>query len=161
MSIINNLIINSIAFLPRKMVKLVADKYVAGQSSEDVLSKTKELNSKGYELTIDLLGEHISTEKETNQITDIYLKILDKIYERNLTANISVKPTHIGLDISPKVFENNALKLVQKASKHNNFVRFDMENSSTTDNQAKKKPNYLHTQIRSADNQKKKQIIQN
>ena len=65
MSIINNLIINSIAFLPRKMVKLVADKYVAGQSSEDVLSKTKELNSKGYELTIDLLGEHVSDINES------------------------------------------------------------------------------------------------
>ena len=130
---INYLIIKSIPILPRKMVKLIADKYVAGETEEHALLKTKELNLKGYDLTIDLLGEHISIEKETNQITDIYLGILDKIYERNITANISVKPTHIGLDISLETFENNALKLVQKASKYNNFIRFDMENSSTTD----------------------------
>ena len=115
------------------MVKLIADKYVAGETEEHALLKTKELNLKGYDLTIDLLGEHISIEKETNQITDIYLRILDKIYKRNLTANISVKPTHIGLDVSFAVFEKNALKLVQKASEYNNFIRFDMENSSTTD----------------------------
>jgi len=119
--------------LPKKMVKLIADKYVAGETEEHALLKTKELNLKGYDLTIDLLGEHISIEKETNQITDIYLRILDKIYKRNLTANISVKPTHIGLDVSFAVFEKNALKLVQKASEYNNFIRFDMENSSTTD----------------------------
>ena len=130
---INYLIIKSMPILPRKMVKLIADKYVAGETEEHALLKTKELNLKGYDLTIDLLGEHISIEKETNQITDIYLRILDKIYKRNLTANISVKPTHIGLDISSAVFEKNALKLVQKASEYNNFIRFDMENSSTTD----------------------------
>ena len=130
---INYLIIKSMPILPRKMVKLIADKYVAGETEEHALLKTKELNLKGYDLTIDLLGEHISIEKETNQITDIYLRILDKIYKRNLTANISVKPTHIGLDISSTVFEKNALKLVQKASEYNNFIRFDMENSSTTD----------------------------
>ena len=70
---INYLIIKSMPILPRKMVKLIADKYVAGETEEHALLKTKELNLKGYDLTIDLLGEHISIEKETNQITDIYL----------------------------------------------------------------------------------------
>ena len=115
------------------MVKLVADKYVAGQSSDEVLSKTKELNLKGYELTIDLLGEHVSDINESNDVTEIYLRLLDEINNQNLTANISVKPTHIGLDISLEIFERNALKLVQKASEYKNFVRFDMENSATTD----------------------------
>jgi len=133
MNMINNLIINSIPILPKKLVKLIADKYVAGETSDSVLSKTKDLNLKGYELTIDLLGEHTININEVNEVTDIYINLLEQINIFNLSANISVKPTHIGLDLSLDTFKRNALKLAKKASEYNNFIRFDMENSSTTD----------------------------
>ena len=133
MNMINNLIINSIPILPKKLVKLIADKYVAGETSNSVLSKTKDLNLKGYELTIDLLGEHTINTNEVNEVTNIYINLLEQINILNLSANISVKPTHIGLDLSLDTFKRNALKLAKKASEYNNFIRFDMENSSTTD----------------------------
>ena len=133
MSLLNNIIIKTIPILPKKMVKIIADQYVAGNTIKEVIKKTKYLNSQKYEVTIDLLGEHIQESDETNNITNIYLELLNQINSSNLLSNISVKPTHIGLDIGIETFKENALKLVEKAKEYNNFIRFDMENSTTTD----------------------------
>ena len=119
--------------LPKKMVKIIADQYVAGNTIKDVTKKTNYLNLQKYEVTIDLLGEHIKTLNETNDITNIYVELLNQIHLQNLLSNISVKPTHVGLDIGIDTFKKNAFKLVQKAEELNNFIRFDMENSTTTD----------------------------
>ena len=134
MDIINNIILKTIPLLPKKVVKLIANNYVAGINPQDVLNKTKFLNNKGYEITIDLLGEHISDNNTVNKITEIYLNLLKSIKEQDLRANISVKPTHIGLHIDVNTFRNNAEKLVSSALKMNNFIRFDMEDTSTTNN---------------------------
>ena len=134
MDIINNIILKTIPLLPKKVVKLIANNYVAGINPQDVLNKTKFLNNRGYEITIDLLGEHISDNNTVDKITEIYLNLLKSIKEQDLRANISVKPTHIGLHIDLNTFRNNADKLVSSALKMNNFIRFDMEDSSTTDN---------------------------
>ena len=131
MNIINKLIINTIPLLPKFAVKLIANNYVAGELPQ-ALEKVKYLNSKGYYVTIDLLGEHINDNTEVKKITSIYSNLLDSICNESLNCNISVKPTHIGLDISTKEFNKNCLALVKKASKLNNFVRLDMENSKTT-----------------------------
>lgn len=132
MNIINKIIINTIPLLPKFAVKLIANNYVAGELPQEALQKVKYLNSKGYHVTIDLLGEHINDNTEVKKITSIYSNLLDSIYNESLKCNISVKPTHIGLDISAEEFNNNCLDLVRKASKLNNFVRLDMENSKTT-----------------------------
>ena len=133
MNLINNIITTIIPFLPKKIVKIIADKYVAGQTPKEALDVIKDLNLKKYDTTIDLLGEHIKNIKETEQITNIYINLLNKISQQSLSSNISVKPTHIGLDLGTEEFYKNALTLVQKAETLNNFVRFDMEDSSTTD----------------------------
>ena len=133
MNVINNIITKTIPFLPKKIVKIIADKYVAGQTPKEALNIIKDLNLKKYDTTIDLLGEHIIDVKETNKVTNIYVNLLDEINKQSLSSNISVKPTHIGLDIEIEEFYKNALILVQKAEALNNFIRFDMENSDTTD----------------------------
>ena len=133
MNVINNIITKTIPFLPKKLVKIIADKYVAGETPKEALDIIKNLNSKKYEVTIDLLGEHISNTYEIDNVTNTYINLLEKISEQSLSSNISVKPTHIGLDIGIEEFYKNALTLVKKAEALNNFVRFDMEHSETTD----------------------------
>ena len=133
MNVINNIITKIIPLLPKKLVKIIADKYVAGQTPKEALSIIKNLNSKKYEVTIDLLGEHLNNINETDNVTKTYIDILEQINEQSLSSNISVKPTHIGLDIGIEEFYKNALILVKKAEALNNFVRFDMEHSGTTD----------------------------
>jgi len=137
MSLLNNIIINTIPFLPRKMVKIVSDKYVAGNEIKDAISKTKKLNDRDLHVTIDLLGEHVKDLNEVESVTKTYLKLLDEINLSSLKSNISVKPTHIGLDLSLDTFYSNALRLVKSAKEKNNFIRFDMENSTTTDSTIK------------------------
>tara|TARA_Y100000768_G_scaffold229638_1_gene173403 strand:- start:24 stop:932 length:909 start_codon:yes stop_codon:yes gene_type:complete len=133
MSLVNNIIIKTIPILPRKIVKIVSDKYVAGNEIKDAISKTKKLNDRDLHVTIDLLGEHVKDLNEVESVTKTYLKLLDEINLSSLKSNISVKPTHIGLDLSLDTFYSNALRLVKSAKEKNNFIRFDMENSSTTD----------------------------
>ena len=115
------------------MVKIIADKYVAGNKIKDAINKTKLLNNQDLHVTIDLLGEHVKDLNEVELVTKTYLKLLEEISLSSLNSNISVKPTHIGLDISLDTFYKNALTLVESAKDKNNFIRFDMENSSTTD----------------------------
>ena len=133
MSLLNNIIIKTIPFLPKLMVKIIADKYVAGNKIKDAVNKTKLLNDQDLHVTIDLLGEHVKDLNEVELVTKTYLKLLEDISLSSLNSNISVKPTHIGLDISLDTFYKNALTLVESAKDKNNFIRFDMENSSTTD----------------------------
>ena len=127
MNVINNIITKTIPFLPKKIVKIIADKYVAGQTPKEALQIIKNLNSKKYDVTIDLLGEHLNNSKEIDDVTNIYINLLDEINKQSLSSNISVKPTHIGLDLGVEEFYKNALKLVKKAKGLNNFIRFDME----------------------------------
>ena len=133
MSLLNNIIIKTIPLLPKLMVKIIADKYVAGNKIKDAINKTKLLNNQDLHVTIDLLGEHVKDINEVKSVTKTYLKLLEEINLSSLKSNISVKPTHIGLDINLDTFYKNALKLVESARDKNNFIRFDMENSSTTD----------------------------
>lgn len=128
MKLINNLIIQIIPFLPKFFVKIVASPYIAGITDEEMLKNVQELNKKGYKVAIDILGEHVETENEANEITSRYISIYDEISKRNLDANISIKLTHIGQDLGLDIVKNNLTKLVQAAKKNNNFLRLDMEN---------------------------------
>jgi len=132
MKLINNLIIQIIPFLPKFFVKIVASPYIAGITDEEMLKNVQELNNKGYKVAIDILGEHVETENEANEITSRYISIYDEISKRNLDANISIKLTHIGQDLGLDIVKNNLTKLVQAAKKNNNFLRLDMENAPYT-----------------------------
>ena len=128
MKLINNLIIQIIPFLPKFFVKIVASPYIAGITDEEMLKNVQKLNNKGFKVAIDILGEHVETEKEADEITQRYISIYDEISKRNLSANISIKLTHIGQDLGLDIVKNNLSQLVQAAKKNNNFLRLDMEN---------------------------------
>ena len=93
-----------------------------------MLKNVQKLNDKGFKVAIDILGEHVETEIEANEITKRYISIYDEISKRNLSANISIKLTHIGQDLGLNIVKNNLTQLVQAAKMNNNFLRLDMEN---------------------------------
>ena len=128
MKLINNLIIQILPFLPKFLVKIVASPYIAGITDEEMLQNVEKLNSKGFKVAIDILGEHVKTENEAEEITERYSRIYDEINKRNLLANISIKLTHIGQDLGINIVRNNLSKIVEAAKKNNNFLRLDMEN---------------------------------
>ena len=132
MKLINNLLIQIIPFLPKSFIKLFASPYIAGITDDEMLSTVENLNTKGYDTAIDILGEHVKTEKEAREITEKYANLYDEISSRSLQANLSIKLTHIGQDLGYDIVKKNLMILTEKAKKHHNFLRLDMENSPYT-----------------------------
>ena len=132
-NILNSIIINTTTLLPKSIVQLFAGKYVAGENHKTALNVVKSLNKNGFSATIDILGEHVINENEAEKITTEYIDLFDEIAENKLDCNISIKPSHIGLDLGEGVFLSNLKLLVKRAEYHDNFLRIDMESSSATD----------------------------
>ena len=132
MKLINYLIIQIIPFLPKVFVRLVASPYIAGITDDEMLLNVQKLNNKGYDVAIDILGEHVKTEQEATEITERYANLYDRIASQKLNANLSIKLSHIGQDLGYNLVKSNLMILVNAAKKHNNFLRLDMENSPYT-----------------------------
>ena len=133
MSIFNTLITSTLPILPKWFAKPFAKPYVAGKTEDDAISHLRILNEKGFVTTVDILGEHVLTKNEARDITTQYCHLYDRIAHESLACNISIKPTHIGLDISLAEAMDNFTSLTRKAMEHGNFLRIDMENSPFTD----------------------------
>ncbi len=132
MDALNRLIVQFVKLLPKPVVYVFAKKYIAGTRLDDAVRVVKELNAKGIVATMDVLGESISTKKEAEEAKKECLDVLDAINKHKLNANISVKPTQLGLVIDPNFFYNQICEILEKAKEYNNFVRIDMEDSSVT-----------------------------
>ena len=136
-SILNQVILQIISRLPKKIVFIFAGKYVAGEKINTLIKATSEINKKGFDATIDILGEHVKDKNITTEITEQYSNIYEHIQKNNLKSNISLKPSHIGLDISYDHCFTNLLKVAKIAKKNKNFLRIDMEDSKNTSNTIK------------------------
>jgi proline dehydrogenase len=107
-------------------------RFVAGMEVEDALRVAESVNRQGMHVTLDSLGESVSTAEEANAAAEIYHRLLDAIAERRLDANISVKLTQMGLTLDPELAESIATGLAEHAHATGNFVRIDMEDSTLT-----------------------------
>jgi proline dehydrogenase len=99
---------------------------------EDALRVAEAVNKQGMAVSLDSLGESVSSEQEAQQAAQVYHQLLDAIAARKLNANISVKLTQMGLLLSPTLAEDIAASLAQHAKITGSFVRIDMEDSSLT-----------------------------
>ncbi len=112
--------------------KRLSSRFVAGMEIEDALRVAEAVNRQGMGVTLDSLGESVTTEAEAADAAEVYHRLLDAIAERKLKANISVKLTQMGMNISPEMAEGFAENLAQHARATDSFVRIDMEDSSLT-----------------------------
>lgn len=110
----------------------LSSRFIAGMEIEDALRVAESVNGQGIAVTLDSLGESVTTEAEAHKAADVYHRLLDLLAERKLKANISVKLTQMGLELSPTFAETIAWNLAQHAKLTNNFVRIDMEDSKLT-----------------------------
>jgi proline dehydrogenase len=112
----------------------VSGRFVAGRQVEDALRVTQNLNTVGLSVSIDNLGENVTNAAEARQSVELYRQLLEQIAAHKLDANISLKLTHMGLDIDPQLAHEHVTALVsQAAAMHpQNFVRVDMEGSPYT-----------------------------
>lgn len=101
-------------------------------SIDAALQVAESVNRQGIAVTLDSLGESVTSESEAHRAAEVYHKLLDAIAARNLNANVSVKLTQMGLEQSPELAESIAANLAQHARSTGNFVRIDMEDSKLT-----------------------------
>jgi len=110
----------------------LSSRFVAGTEISDALRVADSVNQQGMTVTLDSLGESVTSEAEAHRAAEVYHQLLDTIEARKLNANISVKLTQMGLELSPRLAEKIASSLAQHAKTTGNFVRIDMEDSTMT-----------------------------
>ncbi|HEY4953412.1 MAG TPA: proline dehydrogenase family protein [Gemmatimonadaceae bacterium] len=115
-----------------RMAKGFASRFVAGETLDAALDAVKKLNGKGIAASLDLLGESVRNEKEARDSARQYIDILDRIREKRLDANVSVKLTAMGLDLGEELCVANMQNILERARAHETFVRLDMEGSDYT-----------------------------
>ena len=133
MNLINEAIVSAVKIMPKPVVGIFSKKYIAGERLEDAVNLVKQLNLKGIYATLDVLGESVKNKEDAVAAKDKCLLVLDTIVKNNLMANLSIKPTQMGLSIDEEFTYEQVYQLVQKAKQINNFVRIDMEDSAYTD----------------------------
>ena len=122
-----------IRFMPRWSIHPFAKTYVAGESIEETVLVVKQINARGFTCTLDILGEHVQSVVKADNITQEYCNIYDTIADENMSCNISIKLTHIGLALDKNIAADNLVRILKQAKLHNNFCRIDMENSTYTE----------------------------
>ena len=132
MNLVNQLIVFVIQFLPKRLVKRFAMRYIAGEKLDDAIRVMKFLNLKNIMGTLDGLGENVSMKEESLLATQAGEEVLHSINENHLKANLSIKLTQFGLKIDEEFCYSNVRSLLGIARRYNNFVRIDMEDSPTT-----------------------------
>jgi len=132
MNLVNQLMVLVIQFLPKRLVKRFAMRYIAGEKLDDAIRVVKFLNSKNMVGTLDVLGENVLMKEESILAARAGEEVLHSINENRLNANLSIKLTQFGLRIDEEFCYSNVKSLLGIASRYNNFVRIDMEESSTT-----------------------------
>jgi len=107
-------------------------RFVAGTTIEDALQATQAMNRLGLSVSVDNLGENVTNADEARHSAQLYHQILDQMQAQGLEANVSLKLTHMGLDVGESMAYEIASGVVQHAARLNNFVRIDMEGSPYT-----------------------------
>ncbi len=115
-----------------KAARGISRRFVAGEVLDDAIQATRTLNQRNIQVALDHLGENVSDEQEAKAATQDYIAALDQIKQTGIEANISVKLTALGLDISREVCEQNLATILQCATQHAIFVCIDMEGSAYT-----------------------------
>jgi proline dehydrogenase len=110
----------------------VSSRFVAGMDVRDALEATRRTNALGMSVSVDNLGENVTNAEEAKHSAELYRQMLDAITQQKLDANVSLKLTHMGLDVDEPLSRKIVSDLVEHAGRLDNFVRVDMEGSPYT-----------------------------
>ena len=115
-----------------RLARPLARRFVAGETLDDALKAAEAINREGASVSLDYLGENVTSAEEARAVAQMYVDMLHAIASRRLNCNVSVKLTALGLDIDHDLCVSNLRAVLDVAHDHGNFVRIDMEGSSYT-----------------------------
>ncbi len=116
-----------------RLARKMASRFVAGETIESAIEAAKVLNKDGTLVSLDLLGESVTTKEETFAARDEVIRVLDAIADTGVNGNVSVKLTQLGLDIGDDLCITNMTDILNRAKELDIFVRIDMESSEYTE----------------------------
>jgi proline dehydrogenase len=131
-ALLDRAIVRVLPAVPRPVVRRLSQRYIAGSTLPEACRVVADLNVDGKMATIDVLGEEITRREEASALLAEYEDVFETIEREKLDSNISVKLTGLGLKLDHAFCRDNIAELVEEAAKRGNFVRIDMEDSSTT-----------------------------
>jgi proline dehydrogenase len=108
-------------------------RFIAGETRQDALDTTYRLNREGFKVTLDYLGEEVSSMAGADQAVDEYVGLIRDLDRKNLDAGLSVKLSHLGVRVHRERAFDNLLRVLQVAKDHHRFIRVDMEGSDLTE----------------------------
>ena len=133
MNLLDRAVVAALPAVPKRLVGRLSSRYIAGPGLDDALRVVRGLNAEGKLATGDVLGEEVQREDEAAAIATAYVDALDAFEREGLDANVSVKPTGVGLKLGYDVCKRHVERVIEAAEPTDRFVRIDMEDSSTTD----------------------------
>ena len=133
MKVLNKFVVASLPLVPKSLVWVFAQRYIAGKNLSDVTRVVKNLNQQKAMATIDVLGEFITQREESYPFRDECIRVVKMIDETKIDSNLSLKLTQYGLKIDKELCEENLRAILSEAAKVNCFVRIDMEDHTCTD----------------------------
>lgn len=110
----------------------MAQRFVPGETLDQAITAARACNSAGMLVSLDYLGENVSTTADAQRARDAYLEVFERIAKEKLNANVSCKLTQLGMDLSVEFCEGLVLSVVERAASCENFLRVDMEGSIYT-----------------------------
>jgi len=110
----------------------MSHRFVAGEALDEAIAAARECNDQRMLVSLDYLGENVSTTDDSQRARDAFLEVFDRIAAERLDANVSCKLTQLGLDVSAEFCEGQLLSIVERARSYSNFLRVDMEGSLYT-----------------------------
>ena len=132
MTLLDRAIVRLLPAVPKPVVQIFSARYIAGPALADAVGVVRRVNAEGKMATVDVLGEEIKNEGEARAIAQAYRDVFAEIERDELDSNVSVKPTALGLHLSYDLCKENLEAVLREAAAGGNFVRIDMEDSSTT-----------------------------
>jgi proline dehydrogenase len=129
-TLLDKTLVRLLPVVPKQVVQLFSARYIAGPTLTEAVDTVRALNAERKLATVDVLGEEITREDEARAIARAYCEVFAAIERERLDSNVSVKPTALGLDLSYDLCRENLELVLREAG--SNFVRIDMEDSSTT-----------------------------
>lgn len=122
-----------VRWVRRYGMRLGAARFVAGETQDECVRVLRNLDEMGFVTNTTLLGEDVDSAAAAGRVVDEYLRLLDRLARERLRTNLSVKLTHLGLDLGEDVAFTNVARLVSRAAGNGQFVRIDMEESRRVD----------------------------
>jgi proline dehydrogenase len=109
-----------------------ARRFIAGETIEEVVEVARGLQAAGLRLTLDYLGESVSTLADADKATREYLRLMNVIVTAGIERNVSLKLTQLGLTVDRATCIDNLRRILEPGQRQDFFVRIDMENSQWT-----------------------------